>query len=175
MSIHLVRPGDPVEVKQTGDGRKFLKLPVVGSGVKGEAKLPATANVANPIGLVVCYELFGLSDYQISQAIGFTQEQLEAVRSTDVYLTIKTTVVDNIRDVTMNEVTGVFRDNAKRAANTIIEQLDSNIAPVAMRAAQHVLDYAGISPRRSGEEDKMAKGLNIIVLEDAQTKVVEGK
>lgn len=170
MTIRLVKPGDPVEVRQTEDGRKFLKLPEPMG--KGEVKLPAPSSVANPIGLVVCYELFGLSDQQISQAVGFTQEQLETVRSTDVYLNIKTTVVDNIKDVTINEVTGVFRDNAKRAAGTIISNLDSNIASIAMTAATKVLDYAGISPKRIEAGDKMKGGLNIMFVDSP--KLIEG-
>lgn len=166
MTIRLVKPGDPVEVQQTEDGRRFVKLEVQeqSRALVREIKLPATPDVTNPIGLVTLYELYGLSDPQIVQALGFTQDQLETIRSTEVYRTIKDTVVNNIRDVTSTEVTGVFRDQAKRAASTIIANLDSNVATVAMTAATKVLEYAGISPKRAEPDDRMSKGLNIVIM-----------
>ena len=166
MTIRLVKPGDPVEVHQTEDGRKFIALPSTPVPIKRsqETKLPSTPDVCNPISILAFYELYGLSDPQITQALGFTDEQLQSIRSMDLYRVIKDTVVGNIKDQTITEVTGVFRDQAKRAADTIISNLDSNVSSVAMHAAVKVLDYAGISPKRGEAADQMSKGLNIVIM-----------
>ena len=164
-NIRLVKPGDPVEVHQVDDGRRFVALPTeVPVKRLTEAKLPSTPDVCNPISILAFYELYGLSDPQISQTLGFTDEQIQSIRSMDLYKTIKDTVVNNIRDATSTEVTGVFRDHAQQAAATIIENLNSNVSNVAMAAAVKVLDYAGISPKRAATDDRMSKGLNIVIM-----------
>lgn len=166
MTIRLVKPGDPVEVHQTEDGRKFVALPSAPVPVKRptEAKLPSTPDVCNPISILAFYELYGLSDPQIMETLGFTSDQLQSIRSMDLYRVIKDTVVGNIKDQTITEVTSVFRDQAKRAADTIISNLDSNVSTVAMAAATKVLDYAGISPKRADTDDRMSRGLNIVIM-----------
>jgi hypothetical protein len=166
MTIRLVKPGDPVEVHQTEDGRRFVALPSVPVQVKRshETKLPSTPDVCNPISILAFYELYGLSDPQIMETLGFTQDQLQSIRSMDLYQVIKDTVVGNIKDQTITEVTSVFRDQAQKAASTIISNLDSNVSTVAMSAAVKVLDYAGISPKRGEIDDKMSRGLNIVIM-----------
>jgi hypothetical protein len=160
-----------IEITKTQDGRRFVKIPqkVAKKAIRNEIDLPVPSERANPIALVVIYDLYGLSTAKCSTALGFTEAQIEEIRQTDVYNTVRQTVIGNISASEDNEVKAIFVENAKKAAQILVNQLDSNTSSQAISAALKILNYAGHGPKKSASEDRMSKGLQIVIVDTPKT------
>lgn len=72
------------------------------------------------------------------------------------------------------EVREIFIKAAKKAALKLVEQLDSNSSAQAISAAMKILEGAGMSPKRAPAiNDRMAAGLNIVILDNPPVKVID--
>ena len=163
-----------VEITKTADGRRFVKLPTKQKAVdrrivRNSVELPDAPDRTNPIALVVCYDLYGLSTSRCASALGFTEHQIEKIRETAIYDEIKQSIISNIGATGDNEIKAIFIENAKKAAKVLVEQLDSNTSSQAVSAAMKILGFAGMSHKPTGQE-KPKSGLNIIIV-DGNTKM----
>lgn len=166
-----------VEITKGPDGRRFVKLPdrAVDRRIVGaQLELPDAPSRTNPIALVVCYDLYGLSTPKSASALGFTEHQIEEIRKTSIYDTIKQSIISNIGASEDNEVKAIFVENAKKAAQVLVEQLGSNTSSQAVSAAMKILGFAGLSPKSAPPTpNKMASGLNIVFVDNTTTGVID--
>jgi hypothetical protein len=167
-----------IEITKRPDGRRFVKLPdktkAVDRRIAGSTELPDAPNRTNPIALVVCYDLYGLPSSVTASALNLTEHQIEEIRETVIYDKIKQSIINNIGASDNGEVKEIFVKAAKRAAEKLVEQLDSNSSAQAISAAMKILEGAGMSPNRgSSSQDKMAAGLSIVFLDNTEPKVID--
>ena len=171
--MDLVRPGTKIEVVRD---RRLVKIPVKGPKVQTGTnnELPDEPKVVNPIALLLCYDLFGLTELAIVHAMGLTEDQIAEIRETSTYDTLKEGIISRFKSSETDEIRGLFKAEAKKAAQKLIEQLDSNSSSQALSAAMKVLDFAGLSPKQGRSvDDRMTTGLNIIFMDKPEEKVIE--
>ena len=176
--MDLVRPGSPVTITRTPDGRRLVKLPIKRAEISPATnnELPDEPQVVNPIALLLCYDLFGLTELAIVHAMGLTEDQIAEIRETSTYDTLKEGIISRFKSSETDEIRGLFKAEAKKAAQKLIEQLDSNSSSQALSAAMKVLDFAGLSPKRGPSTDeRMNSGLNIIFMDKPEPKLVESE
>ena len=144
-------PAQPVE----RDGKLYLPMGT-------ETSLPAPPSVMNPIALVCAYELYGLPDEGIGEALGLSLDQLSTIKEHKEYRRFKAAlgVVDK------DETSSYFKRHRRTARERIVEMIDSGRPQIALQASKMVLEASGVSltPEKKVERDPMSSGLTIVVI-----------
>lgn len=110
------------------------------------SELPLPPKQMNIMSVIIGYTLFGINDEDIATLISVTPEQLGNIKSSDAYIEVRDTFVNNIIDSDSDNVRSLFSQQSIVAANKITSLLNSDSASVSMMAAKDVLDRAGHRP-----------------------------
>lgn len=169
MSTPLPSPDAPVERVQR-DGKRFIALPTPMEAEKIVHKTRVRLaditqpKLANPIVVVIGYELIGLSIEDIAIATGMSVGQINSLKINPAYTDLRKRMIDEIYDSSKSEVKQIFSDNASKAAGRIVELVDSARGNVALKAGELVLKGSGYSmdPATVKPNDPMASGLTIV-------------
>ena len=108
------------------------------------ADLPVPPKQLNTISVILTYSLMGVSDEDIGLQLGLSPEQVGRVKMSDAYAEITQVCTKNIIESDKDHVRNMFVANAKHAANKTFELLGSKRSDVAQRAADSILDRAGL-------------------------------
>jgi hypothetical protein len=150
-----------VEVPNT----EQIKREIVASR-KRIADLPVPPNQMNTISVILSYSLFGISDGDISNVLAIPLNQIEIIKSSDVYINLQDQFVKNILESDLSDVRGMFVQQSRNAANTMFDLMSSNNEATRGVAAKDVLDRAGQRPVDVIEHrHKMEGGLTIEYIE----------
>ncbi len=110
--------------------------------------LPVPPKQMNTLSVIISYSLFGLSDHDIAYLLSIETDELKNIKSSDVYIELQKTLVQNILASDASDVRGMFVQHSKDAAsvmfNAMIDQ--ANGVNTRMAAAKDVLDRAGHRP-----------------------------
>lgn len=140
-------------------------------------EIPDTIRNANACALVVSYVLFGLDDFEITQALSITDEQLERIKDSETYVFIHQAVVRSVLDAETDNVRDIFRQHAKTAAHVLVDTLHNGTRGERTSAAKDFLDRSGHRPVDIVEHrHRMEGGLVIEVVKknrDDQAPVVD--
>lgn len=130
------------------------------------AELPAPPQQLTGVALVAFYTLFGLSDQDIALACDskISIDQISRIRELDAYKEFMTSAKQAIVDTTVDTVREKFQQNAVKAAEKVLDLVDSDNDVLAFKASQDVLDRAGHRPADTVEHrHKMEDALHIVV------------
>ena len=108
------------------------------------ADLPVPPKQLNTLSVILTYSLMGVSDEDIGLQLGLSSEQVGRVKMSDAYAEITQVCTKNIIESDKDHVRNMFVANAKHAANKTFELLGSKRSDVAQRAADSILDRAGL-------------------------------
>lgn len=169
----LPDPDDPVEFTRGEDGQVFISLPsraeaeqIVHRAYRKLAELPAPAKTTNPIGIIISYELFGLSDEDIAIATKLTIPQINQIRRHEAYSSMRKQITENVVNAGVTEVKSLFVEKQKKAADRVIELVDSPKGNIALKASAMVLGGAGVSLQASATaKDNVMEGIAIVIIE----------
>ena len=132
--------------------------------------LPVPPKQLNTISVILTYSLMGVSDEDIGMQLGLSTEQIGRVKMSDAYAEITATCTKNIIESDKDHVRNMFVANAKHAANKTFELLGSKRSDVAQRAADSILDRAGLRPADVVEHrHKVEGGLRIEYVDKQDT------
>ena len=135
--------------------------------------LPVPPKQMNTLSIILSYSLFGLNDDDISYVLSISKEELENIKSSDVYIELRKTLVQNILESDANDVRGMFVQHSKDAAsvmfNAMIDQ--ANGVNTRMAAAKDVLDRAGHRPADVVEHKHSLEGGLTIEYVDNKTEI----
>lgn len=171
----LANPGDPL-VRRVGNelvddkGTRYVAVPSDGEAVRQIthtrrqlAELPDIPKNMSPIGVVVAYELFGLSDQDIAIATGLTVMQVRHIMDLEAYDAFKRSIVESIEEQEGDTVKAIFVEKAKTAALGIVETMGSPDRKIAFDAKKEVLDRSGNTVKQISEHvHKEEATLNIV-------------
>ena len=158
---HVVTDEVLVEVPNTAE----LKREIVASR-KRISDLPVPPSQMNTISVIISYSLFGITDEDISNTLLIPLEQLQAIKSSDVYAGLQQQLLKNIVESDLSDVRGLFVQKSRKAAKTMFDLLDSDSESTRGVAAKDVLDRAGQRPVDVVEHrHKMEGGLTIEYVE----------
>lgn len=134
--------------------------------------LPAAPRQMNAIGAVFSYVMFGLDDDEVSAATGLSVEQVVQIRESDPYRLLHDAVVRTVLDAESDTVRDLLGRNARTAARTMVEALQSGSRADRMAAARDVLDRSGHRPADVVEHrHRMDGGLVIEVVKRDSTAI----
>ena len=120
--------------------------------------LPDLPEKMNTIGVVLSYELFGLSVADTATVTGLTDEQVGRIRMLDAYHTIRKDVTQAIIDRDSEDVRDMFVQQSHLAANKMFDHMMSEKVEVSLVAARDVLDRGGFMPKQISEHTLRVEG-----------------
>lgn len=133
--------------------------------------LPAPPKQMNVIAAVIAYQIIGMTNNEIAYALGCTPQQLDAVISTDAYISTQTMMLENYAERQRDTAKGLIAAKSIDAAKQLANTLNSEDEALALRAAESILDRSGVS----NESTSGKNGLVIRVVKDVNTSSVEVK
>ena len=148
---------------------------IVARARKSVAELPLPPKQLSGVALVSFYTLYGLQDQDIAVALDgqITVDQIKFIRKTDAYKEFMEVAKTNILHTETNTVRELFEENAKKAAEKIVQLADSEVDVLAFKASQDVLDRAGHRPADIVEHrHTLENSLHIVVTKKDETKDV---
>jgi len=135
--------------------------------------LPVPPKQMNTLSIILSYSLFGLNDDDISYVLSISKKELENIKSSDVYIELRKTLVQNILESDANDVRGMFVQQSQAAAgvmfNAMVDQ--ANGVNTRMAAAKDVLDRAGHRPADVVEHKHSLEGGLTIEYVDNKTEI----
>ena len=159
-----------VAIPANGEAQK-----IVARARKSVAELPLPPQQLSGVALVSFYTLYGLQDQDIAVALDgrLTTEQIKLIRETDAYQEFMQVAKANLLHTETNTVRELFEENAKKAAEKIVQLADSDVDVLAFKASQDVLDRAGHRPADIVEHrHTLENSLHIVVTKKDETKDV---
>ena len=110
------------------------------------ADLPAPPQQMNAISLVVAYSLFGLSPEDIAVAMRVPVDIVQGIMRADAFNTMYQAVADGIVRSDKDVVHHMLSTASKRAAQKMVEFIESPNEATALNATKDVLDRSGFRP-----------------------------
>lgn len=120
--------------------------------------LPDIPERMNTLGVVLSYELFGLSPVDIAEATGLSFGQVSAIMLLDAYGELRVAVIEGIAERDAQGIRDVFLQKAGRSAVRITELAESDRADIALMAAKEVLDRSGHTVKQVVEHQHTIDG-----------------
>ena len=142
-----------VEVPNAAD----IKREIVASR-KRIADLPVPPKQMNTLSVIISYSIFGINDGDISNVLAIPLAQLVAIKSSDAYKDLQSSLLANIIESDQSDVRGLFVQKSRRAADKVFSLLESESEATRMVAAKDVLDRAGQRPADVVEHRHMMEG-----------------
>jgi hypothetical protein len=105
--------------------------------------MPALPKQLNSFSALLVYTMSGLSDDEISVATGFTRDQIAWMRSQSAYNQLQAYMVEAVREQAQDDVKSILVAGTRRAANRVVDLVDSEDDKVALAAAKDLLDRDG--------------------------------
>lgn len=134
--------------------------------------LPALPKQMNAIGAIFSYVMFGLDDEEIASATGLDVAQVAQIRDSDPYRQLHEAIIRTVLDGQSDTVREMFARNARHAATTMVEALQSGTRADRMAAARDILDRSGHRPADVVEHrHRMDGGLVIEVVRRDSVKI----
>ena len=151
-----------VEVPNTAE----IKREITASR-KRIADLPVPPQQMNTLSVIISYSIFGINDGDISNVLAIPLAQLVAIKSSDAYKDLQSSLLANIIESDQLDVRGLFVQKSRRAADKVFSLLESESEATRMVAAKDVLDRAGQRPADVVEHrHRMEGGLTIKYVEE---------
>ena len=169
-NVHLIDPDAPLNIK-TSNGENYLQLPSDNEEVAERSSartrrtprdLGLAPSKANPIMVVLAYELYGFDDTSICEVTGLTQPQLNDIRAVDQFEIIKECLLESVSKASRDDVLAKLEQHSLKAVDVYIDALGSPRHQVAMSAADRVLGNLGYGKNDRGKSEKQ-QGLTIII------------
>lgn len=108
--------------------------------------LPCAPERMNVISVVLAYSLFGISEEDLAVHLGVPIEQIRALKMSDAYAEIQTSLIEQIIKSDENDVRGLFVQESRSAAKKVFTLINSEDDGTALSASKDVLDRAGQRP-----------------------------
>lgn len=90
--------------------------------------------------------LLGLPDQDIAECTGFTIDQVEMLRSTDLFDELHAKMLTNVRAAAQDQVRVALEEASLTAAAEIVNAMQSENEEIRIKAAKDVLDRSGHRP-----------------------------
>lgn len=179
-----VQPADANVALILADGRKLLKdgrvvaeVPQPATQVSNEIKsgraatrtlermhrklgdLPDIPQKMNPVAAVILYTCIGLNDADIATALGATEAQIATIKESELYSQLFKLFDRTVFDDAKRNAQHIIARATDRAAERIVEAVDSNDPLIALAASRDVMRLGNVSLEDKGE--RAISGLHI--------------
>lgn len=132
-------------------------------------------NHMNVIMLVFSYATWGLDDHAIARILGVATNQVDAIKSSDLYNKTREEFLESLRYAEQASVHGYIQAKAQTAATVLVSSLTSRKEENRIAAAKDLLDRGGFRPiDRTEHSIKFEDELRIrYVQDDAKVPTID--
>lgn len=109
-------------------------------------ELPLQGNKMNTISVVLSYYLFGLSVNDIATMLKMTSDQVGRIMMLPAFSEMQNAVSKSIIENDTEDVRQYIQKQTKRAAEKVMEIMETSAPKYALAAAQDILDRGGHRP-----------------------------
>ena len=171
---NLIDPDAPLSVNAS-NGETFLSITpeqnVVPVHREVKRRTPRDLGIsfskANPIMVVIAYELYGFDDRSISEVTGLNNGQLNEIRSIPQYEEIKSVILEAVANNNKDKVINELEKHSMKAVEVYVEALNAPRHQISMAAADRVLNTLGYSSQNAAsKKPSTSEGLTIIINTD---------
>jgi hypothetical protein len=127
------------------------------------ADLPALPEQMNSFAAILVYTASGLSDSEISIALGLKATQIKRMREHSTYQQLESYMIDAVREQSKQNVVSILAEKEIKAAERVGELVDSLDEKVALAASKDILDRRGHAPKQ--QVDVRAEMMNTFRIE----------
>jgi hypothetical protein len=110
--------------------------------------LPALPKQLNSYAVLLVYTASGLSDQEISAAIGLSIPQISSLRQAQAYTQLEQYVLEAAREQSKEHVIEILAAGESKAAEKLTALLDSEDEKIVLAASKDVLDRRGHTPKQ---------------------------
>lgn len=129
------------------------------------SELPAPPKQMNTASVILSYELFGLSSFDIAIATNLKEEQIKNIQESHIYKSLRNDIVSNILKQDADNIRNMVQQKSKAALSNIVDLMDSEMDNIALAASKDILDRAGHRPVDVVEhKHSMEGGLTIEII-----------
>lgn len=123
--------------------------------------LPDLPTKMNPIAAIITYTAVGLDDQDIAQALGASVEQVTIIKDSEAYKQLKSMFDQTVFEDERRNAKHIVARASSRAAQTMVELVDSADENIALTASRDVLKLSGITTEE--EASKRQGALKIVI------------
>ena len=123
--------------------------------------LPDLPNKMNPIAAIITYTAVGLDDQDIAQALGASVEQVTIIKDSEAYKQLESMFDQTVFEDERRNAKHIVARASSRAAQTMVELVDSADENIALTASRDVLKLSGITTEE--EASKRQGALKIVI------------
>ena len=158
---------DPIAEQATEilNARDSVKL--VQKMQRSVGDLPDIPENMNPVCCIMAYTAVGLNNEEISKALNTTIENIERIKSLDIYSEFERMFDERVFDDERRNARHIISKSAAHAANTMVSHINSKSGDLSLMAAKSVLSMAGID--KSAQSQGMTK-LEIVMVDADELK-----
>ena len=109
-------------------------------------ELPMQDNKMNTISVVLCYYMFGLNVRDIAIITKFSEEQVQNIIMLPAFEEMMQKVTQSIIENDTNNVRDYIQKQTKKAAQKVMEIMETAAPKYALEAAKDILDRGGHRP-----------------------------
>lgn len=109
-------------------------------------ELPLQDSKMNTVSVVLCYYMFGLSIKDIAIITKMTEEQIQNIIMLPAFSEMMNKVTKSIIENDSNTVRDYIQNQTKKAAQKVMEIMETASPKYALAAAQDILDRGGHRP-----------------------------
>ena len=123
----------------------------------------------NAVAAILMYTGVGLSDSDIAVCLGASEDAVVAIKELDVYKQLSDMFDSAVFDDAKRTATHIIAKASARAADRLVEGIESENEQVAIVASREVAKLNGISAENNAGNDKKS-GLNIRIVRKGDKK-----
>lgn len=170
-NTELIDPDAPLQVN-ANNGDTYLAITqesdVVPIKRESKRRTPRDLGIsyakANPIMVVLAYELYGFDDRAISEVTGLNINQLNDLKSVPQYTEFKEALLSSISNSNRDGVISELERHSMRAVEVYVDALNAPRHSVSMAAADRVLGTLGYTQQgAAAKKPSTSEGLTIII------------
>lgn len=153
---------DPISGRIVRDDVEVVEIPssteaqrIVTNTRRTIADLPNVPDTMNPINIVLCYDMFGMSVQEIAVATRLSVDQVSAIQSHDAYNKMRSVLYESVLKSSEDDVVDILTRGRKRAAEKLYSLANSQDDDIALKASSQILTHAKDVGRKDDGMDTM--------------------
>lgn len=128
--------------------------------------LPDIPQAMNPVTAVIFYSCIGLNDEDIATALQATPTQIATIRESELYTKLYTLFDQTVFADAKRNAKHIIARASDRAAERIVDAIDSDDPLISLSASRDVIKFAGVSLEDSNESKLSGLHIRITRKED---------
>jgi hypothetical protein len=131
--------------------------------------LPDIPQKMNPVAAVILYTCIGLNNADIATALGAEESQIQTIKDSELYGALFKLFDETVFADAKQNARHIIAKASDKAANVLVDSLDSNNEGARIAASREITRLAGLSLEQTNENKLSGLHIRITRKEDEQS------